>query len=110
MAPCDGAEFLTRLVLGYEIATRAGIALHRTAADYHTSGAWNALAAAAMGARALRLDPPQTAHALGLAEYYGPRSPLRRVPDQPNMTKADQANGARHGCRTARLGAANHPG
>src|SRR3546814_7559887 len=32
MAPCDGAEFLTRLVLGYEIATRAGIALHRTAA------------------------------------------------------------------------------
>ncbi|HMA15454.1 MAG TPA: MmgE/PrpD family protein, partial [Kiloniellaceae bacterium] len=41
-AACDGAEFLTRLVLGYEIATRAGIALHATAADYHTSGAWNA--------------------------------------------------------------------
>ena len=29
-APVDGREFLTRLVLGYEIATRAGIALHAT--------------------------------------------------------------------------------
>ncbi|MCB1972904.1 MAG: MmgE/PrpD family protein, partial [Geminicoccaceae bacterium] len=40
----DGAEFLTALVLGYEIGTRAGMALHRSASDYHTSGAWVALA------------------------------------------------------------------
>src|SRR5438067_5314942 len=37
----DGREFLTSVVLGYEVATRAGIALHATVPDYHCSGAWN---------------------------------------------------------------------
>ena len=87
LAPCDGDEFLARLLLGYELGTRAGIALHRTAADYHTSGAWNALAAAAIGARALGLGAASTRHALGTAEYFGPRSPMMRVVDHPSMLK-----------------------
>ena len=33
--PCTGAEFITCLVVGYEVATRAGIALHASVADYH---------------------------------------------------------------------------
>ena len=105
MAPCAGGEFLTRLVLGYEIATRAGMALHRTAADYHTSGAWNALAAAAIGTRALGLSPAQTAHALGIAEYYGPRSPMMRVIDHPTMLKDGSAMGAMSGVSAALLAA-----
>ncbi|MGD1876901.1 MAG: MmgE/PrpD family protein [Kiloniellaceae bacterium] len=105
MAPCDGEEFLTRLVLGYEIATRAGIALHRTAADYHTSGAWNALAAAAIGARALGLSPGETEHALGIAEYYGPRSPMMRVIDHPTMLKDGSTLGAFSGVGAALLAA-----
>lgn len=109
-ARCDGAEFLTRLVLGYEIATRAGIALHRTAADYHTSGAWNALAAAAIGARALRLDDGQTAHALGIAEYYGPRSQMMRVIDHPTMLKDGSTMGAMAGVSAALLAAAGFTG
>ena len=52
------ASFLTCLVLGYEIATRAGIALHATVSDYHCSGAWNALGCAAVVARLLALDDP----------------------------------------------------
>lgn len=87
LAPCDGDEFLARLLLGYELGTRAGIALHRTATDYHTSGAWNALAAAAIGARALGLDTATTRHALGTAEYFGPRSPMMRVVEHPSMLK-----------------------
>ena len=105
MAPCDGEEFLTRLVLGYEIATRAGMALHATAPDYHTSGAWNALAAAALGARALRLTPGQTAHALGIAEYYGPRSQMMRVIDHPTMLKDGSTMGAMSGVSAALLAA-----
>lgn len=109
-ASCDGAEFLTRLVLGYEIATRAGIALHATAADYHTSGAWNALAAAAVGARSLQLDETQTAHALGIAEYYGPRSQMMRVIDHPTMLKDGSAMGALAGVSAALLAAAGFTG
>jgi 2-methylcitrate dehydratase PrpD len=87
----DGREFLTSLVLGYEIATRAGIAQHATVADYHCSGSWNALGCAAVAARALRLDGERTRHALGIAEYYGPRGQMLRVTDHPTMLKDGSA-------------------
>ncbi len=93
-AGLDGAKFLTRLVLGYEIAIRAGLALHASVADYHTSGAWNALGAAAIGARTRGLDHEATRHALGIAEYWGPRSQMMRVIDHPSMLKDGSAMGA----------------
>src|SRR5207249_1978270 len=65
----SGRELLTTLVVGYEVALRAGLALHATACDYHTSGAWNALGCAAITARRLELSAEQTRHALGIAEY-----------------------------------------
>ncbi len=101
LAPCSGAEFLTRLVLGYEIATRAGIALHASVADYHTSGAWNARAPSAAA---------QTAHALGIAEYYGPRSQMMRVIDHPTMLKDGSAMGALAGVSAALLAAGGFTG
>lgn len=110
LARCGGPEFLARLVIGYEIGTRAGIALHATAADYHTSGAWNALAAAAIAARALGLSPPATAHALGIAEYYGPRSQMMRVIDHPTMLKDGSAFGALAGMTAALLAAEGFTG
>src|SRR6202043_2069342 len=42
-AACAHREFITALALGYEVATRAGIALHAGAAEAHCSGAWNAI-------------------------------------------------------------------
>ena len=53
LAACSGAEFLTRFVIGYEIAVRTGIALHASVDDYHTSGAWNAVGAAALASPAV---------------------------------------------------------
>ena len=73
-----GRELLTRLVLGYEVAARAGLALHESACDYHTSGAWNALGAAAVTGRHLALTAAQLHEALGIAEYHGPRSCMKR--------------------------------
>jgi 2-methylcitrate dehydratase PrpD len=45
----DAKELLTSLIIGYEIGSRAGVALHDSVSDYHTSGAWIALAVAALG-------------------------------------------------------------
>jgi len=53
----DGHSALAALVAGYEIACRAGTALHATAGDYHSSGAWNALGAATVGCRLAGLGP-----------------------------------------------------
>ncbi|MSP82346.1 MAG: MmgE/PrpD family protein [Alphaproteobacteria bacterium] len=103
--PIDGHEFLTCLVLGYEIGTRAGIALHGSVPDYHTSGAWNALACAGLGARVMGLDAERTRHALGIAEYHGPRSQMMRCIDYPTMVKDGSGWGAMAGASAALLAA-----
>lgn len=100
---CTGAELVTRIAVGYEIGARAGIALHATAADYHTSGAWIALACALTGARALGLDPVRAREAVGIAEYHGPRSPMMRCIDHPTMVKDGSGWGAMAGVSAAHL-------
>jgi 2-methylcitrate dehydratase PrpD len=91
---CDLGEFILRLLVGYEIATRAGIALHRISPQYHTSGAWNALGVAAIGTRMLGFESQRTASALGAAEFYAPRGLMMRVIDQPSMLKDGSQMGA----------------
>ena len=106
----DGRELLTSLALGYEIAIRAGIALHASVTDYHTSGAWNALGCAAIVARHLGLDVVQTRHALGIAEYHGPRSQMMRCIDHPTMLKDGSGWGALAGVSAAYLAAEGFTG
>jgi 2-methylcitrate dehydratase PrpD len=102
-AKVDGRELLTCLVLGYEIATRAGIALHATVPDYHCSGAWNALGCAAVAARLLALDKAGIREALGIAEYFGPRGQMLRTCDSPTMVKDGTGWGAHVGVSAALL-------
>ena len=94
-AACDDREFITALVLGYEVATRAGIALHASAVEPHCSGTWNAIACAAIGARLLGLGNGQIRHALGIAEYFGPRGQLARICDSPSLAGPVTAGFAR---------------
>ena len=106
----DERELLVCLILGYEIGTRAGIALHRLAAEYHSSGAWIAVTSAALGARLLRLGRPATRHALGIGEYHGPRSPMMRCIDHPTMVKDGSGWGAMAGVSAAYLAAGGFSG
>ncbi|HEY3178315.1 MAG TPA: MmgE/PrpD family protein [Casimicrobiaceae bacterium] len=102
-AECSAAEFLTCLVLGYEIGTRAGIALHESVSDYHCSGAWSALACAAIVGRLLRLDDAKLREALGIAEYIAPRGQILRVCAHPTMLKDGSSWGAHSGVTAALL-------
>lgn len=106
----SGQELLTALVIGYEVALRAGIALHTTVCDYHTSGAWNALGCAAAAARRLGLNREKTRHALGIAEYHGPRSQMMRCIDFPTMLKDGSGWGAMTGVSAALLARDNFTG
>lgn len=99
----DGKVFLTNLVIGYEIGSRAAIALHGSVPDYHTSGAWGAVTSAALGAKLLNLDAEQTRHAIGIGEYHGPRSQMMRVIDYPTMLKDGSGWGAMAGISAAYL-------
>jgi 2-methylcitrate dehydratase PrpD len=91
------------VVVGYEIAIRAGIALHARDPAYHASGAWGGVGAAAAAARLLGLDPVMTGHALGLAEYHAPVAPIMRSCAEPQMTKDACAWGASIGVSSALL-------
>lgn len=90
-------DLLLSVVIGYEIACRAGVALHDSVPDYHTSGAWVAVAVAATGSRILGLSDAQTREAVGIAEYHGPRSQMMRVIDHPTMLKDGSGWGAMAG-------------
>lgn len=106
----SGRQFLGELAIGYEIAIRAGITLHHSASEYHTSGAWNCLGASAVAARLMKLSAKQMAEALGIAEYYGPRSQMMRCIEFPTMVKDGSGWGAMTGIASALLGRAGFTG
>ena len=105
-----GNSFLTDIVLGYELGSRLALALHASASDYHTSGSWISIAVAALGARRLKLGYEQTRHALGIAEYHGPRSQMMRCIDHPTMLKDGSGVGAMIGVSAAFLAKKNFTG
>jgi 2-methylcitrate dehydratase PrpD len=82
-----GKDLATYLALAYEVSYRAGLTLHDTCSDYHTSGAWTAVGVAAMTARVLGCDPVQIHEAAGIGEYHGPRSQMMRCIDHPTMVR-----------------------
>jgi 2-methylcitrate dehydratase PrpD len=84
-----GKQFLEALVIGYEIAIRAGEILHAHYGFYHGSGSWGAIASAAGAARLLRLPERETRHALGIAEAFAPLVPEMRAVEFPSMAPKD---------------------
>jgi len=99
----SGRDLLTSMVIGYEIACRAGLALHGTVTDYHTSGAWVSLAVAALGIRINGADAEVLRHAVGISEYHGPRSQMMREIDNPTMLHDGSGWGSMVGVVAAEL-------
>ncbi len=99
----SGPEALATAVIGYEVAGRAGLSLHASVSDYHTSGAWNALGVLAMAARLKGLSDEQLRQGLGIAEYHGPRSQMMREIDNPTMLHDGSGWGALVGLSAAVL-------
>ena len=85
---CSGREFLTALVIAYELGIRAGMIRHATYEIYHSSGSWGAIAGAAAVGRLLGLSDSETVfHAMGAAEYHAPIAPMMKGIDTPSMGK-----------------------
>ncbi len=105
-----GRAFLEALAMGYEFGSRAATAQHATVPDYHTSGSWGAVTAAAAGARVWGLNRETTRHALGIAEYHGPRSQMMRCIDFPTMLKDGSGWGAMTGVSAVQLAARGFTG
>jgi len=84
-----GKELLEALVVGYEVAIRAGEILHSHYGFYHGSGSWGAIASAAAAAKLLGLSEGEVRHALGIAEAFAPLVPEMRAVEFPSMAPKD---------------------
>jgi len=98
-----GRQVLEALVVGYELGIRAGMISHASYTEYHGSGSWGGIGAAAVASRCLGLDPEQTRYALGAAEYHGTMAPIMRCVQFPGMTKDGIGWGALSGVSAALL-------
>lgn len=96
-------DALNILTMSYEVGARAAVSLHNTVEDYHTSGAWNGIAAAAVGCRLKGASRMQLRQALGIAEYHGPRSQMMREIANPTMLHDGSGMGALTGSMAALL-------
>jgi 2-methylcitrate dehydratase PrpD len=103
MVGASGSELLEALVIGYEVAIRAGLILHSTYRTFHCSGNWGSVGAAASTAKLLRLRNNEVHHALGIAEYHAPMAPVMRDVDSPAMVKAAIGWGSMGGVSAALL-------
>jgi len=98
-------EVLAAIAVGYEVAVRAATAQHDRSPQYHGSGSWGAVGAAAATARLLGSDEAACRHAIGLAEYHAPLALIMRSVAEPAMTKDGIGWGAMVGVSTAFLAA-----
>ncbi|HBO45188.1 MAG TPA: 2-methylcitrate dehydratase [Planctomycetaceae bacterium] len=90
-----GKELLAAIVMGYEIACRAGLVIHPLYAPaYHASGSWAALGAAAAAARIMCVPADSIDNVVGIAEYYAPMSPMLRCTKHPAFVKDAAGAGA----------------
>jgi len=83
----SGAEMLTGMVVGYEIAHRVGRCWHASRPEYQACGSWGSVVCAAVAAHLMKLPVEQIIHALGIAEFHAPNLPMMRDVDHPGMVK-----------------------
>lgn len=98
-----GKQFLEAVAVGYEVAMRASVIWHGDRPEYHGSGSWGSVGAAAACARLLKLNQQQTTHALGIAEYHAPLADIMRCVRHPAMVKDGIHWGAFVGVTSAML-------
>ncbi len=83
----DGKEFLTTLIMGYEVSIRAGMMRNADPAITYTTGSWGNVGAAAAAARLLKLDRAALRESLGAADYHGPIGLIMKGVAKPCMAK-----------------------
>jgi 2-methylcitrate dehydratase PrpD len=106
----SGAELLTGMVVGYEVAHRVGRCWHASRQEYQACGSWGSVACAAAAAHLMGLPAEQARQALGIAEACAPSLPMMRDVDHPAMVKHGIEWAAMTGVIAAELARRGQPG
>lgn len=80
-------EYLTTLVVCYDVAVRMGLALQDHYCFLHSTGAYGAVATAAGAGRIFGFSKEQLNTAISMAEFHAPMTPVMRAVEYPSMNK-----------------------
>jgi 2-methylcitrate dehydratase PrpD len=106
----SGAQMLTALVVGYEVAHRVGRCWHASREVYQACGSWGSVACAAAASHLMGLSAEQAGHALGIADYHAGNLPMMRDVADPAMVKHGIGWAAMSGVVAAGLAARGYTG
>ncbi|GHU72194.1 2-methylcitrate dehydratase [Spirochaetia bacterium] len=98
---CTYREFLTALVVGYEVTIRQGIAIQDYYSFYHSTGSYAAFGTVACVGRLLGLSEKKLFNAFSIADYFAPMTPCMRSVKSPSMNKDGIYLGAQLGMQAA---------
>ncbi len=81
------AEFLTALIVAYEVSIRCGMAVQEHYGYLHSTGTYGAFGTAAGMAKLYGVSREQLNTALSIAEFHAPLTPVMRSVQYPSMNK-----------------------
>lgn len=80
-------EFLTTLIVCYEVTIRWALAMQKHYGFLHSTGAYGAFGTALGIGRVYCLDEKQLNNALSIADFHAPMVPVMRAVEYPSMNK-----------------------
>lgn len=80
-------EYLTTLVISYDVAVRMGIAIQKHYDFLHSTGTYGAVASAAGAGRIFGFTKEQMNTVISMAEFHAPMVPVMRAVEYPSMSK-----------------------
>ena len=110
MIDCTYGEFLSALLVGYEICIRQGLCMQDYYSFYHSTGSYAAMGTAAAVGKLLKLSNEELMNAMGIADYYGPLVPCMRTVRTPSLNKDGIYLGAQTGVEAVLLAKAGIDG
>lgn len=83
----DYKEFLTTLVIAYDVTVRNGLAEQEHYGYFHSTGTYGAVGTCAAMGRLARFTPEQLNNAISIADFHAPLVPAMRAAEYPSMNK-----------------------
>lgn len=80
-------EFLTTLVVSYEVAIRSGLAIQNHYNYLHSTGSYGAVGTSAGVSKIFKLNKEELNNALSIADFHAPLTPVMRSVEYPSMNK-----------------------
>lgn len=80
-------EYLTTLVIAYDVAVRTGLAIQNHYGFLHSTGTYGAVSTAAGVGRIFGLSKEDLNNALSVADFHAPLTPVMRAVEYPSMNK-----------------------